>query len=59
MFVVDILDLKVKTRILVDLLAKIIVLAKYLNYTNILLPKFVIKLLEYSNCNYAIKLQRR
>lgn len=57
MFVVDILDLKIKTRILVDLLVKITILAKYLNYTDILLSKFVVKLLEYSNCDYAIKLE--
>lgn len=49
MFVMHILVLNVETKILVDLLVKITVLAKYLNYTDIFLYKFIVKLLAYSN----------
>ena len=55
-FVMHILVLEAKT--LIDLLSKIIILIEYLNYTDIFLPKFKAKLLEYNNNNYIIKLKK-
>lgn len=47
-----------EVQILVDLSNKIIILLKYLDYIDIFLPKFVAKLQEHSNNNYAIKLKK-
>ena len=35
----------------------IIIIIKYSNFINLFLSKFIIKLLEYNNRNYIIKLQ--
>ena len=58
-FVIYILALKIKIKILIDFLDKISILAKYLNYTNIFLLEFIAKLLKYSNNNSTIKLEKR
>ena len=39
----------------IDSLSKVIILVKYLDYTNIFLPKFIAKFLEHSNDDHAIK----
>ena len=56
-FVIQVLALEIKMNILIDLLKKILIQIKYLDYANIFLLKFVAKLLEHSNNNYIIKLE--
>lgn len=48
-----IMALEIKIRI--NILNNIIVLKKYLDYNNIILSKFIIKLLKYINNNYTIE----
>ena len=45
-FVIYILALEIKTRVLMNPPTKIIILAKYLNYVNIFLPESMIKLFD-------------
>lgn len=44
----------IKARTLVNLLAKIQILVKYLDYSDIFLLKFAAKFLDYNNNNYNI-----
>lgn len=48
-FVIYMLALEVK--ILIDLLDKIIILIKYLDYIDIFSPKYLAKFLKYNNSN--------
>lgn len=50
--------LVLEVRILVDFWDKITILTEYLDYTNIFLPKFMIKLRKYNNNYYIIKLEK-
>ena len=47
-----------EVRILINLSNKIIILLKYLDYIDIFLPKFIAKLQEHNNNNYAIKFKK-
>lgn len=51
-FIIDIVALKFKTKI--NLLGKITILVEYLNDTIVFLFKFVTKISDYNNNNYAI-----
>lgn len=57
-FIILILALKIKVKILMNPLNEIIILIKYLTYTNMFLSKFMAKLLNHSNNDYAIKLKK-
>lgn len=57
-FIVYMLVLEIKTKILIDSLNKIIILAEYLDYADIFLFKFVVKLIKHNNSDYAIELEK-
>lgn len=58
MFIIHVLGLKVKVKILVDLLGKITILAENLDYVNNFFLRFAIKVFKYSNSDYVIKLKK-
>lgn len=56
-FILYITALKIKSKV-INILDNIIILMKYFNYIDIFLSKFMIKLLEFNNSNYIIKLKK-
>lgn len=57
-FVEYIIVLKIEMKILINLLDKITILIKYLNYTNDFLLEFAVKFLGHNNYNYIIKFEK-
>ena len=56
-FIIYITALGIKTKMM-DHLSKISIPLKYFNYIDIFFPKFIAKLLGYSNNNYLIMLKK-
>lgn len=54
-FIMYVIVLEIKLRLLVNLISKIAILEKYLDYISIFLPKFMTKHLKYNNNTYIIK----
>ena len=57
-FVGHTLILKVETKVLVDLLEEITILAVYSNYIDVFLSKLITKLLKHNNTAYIIELKK-
>ena len=58
MFIIYVLTLKIKIKILINLLNKITILLKYSHYAKNFLSKFTVKFAEYNNNDYVFKLKK-